>query len=610
MIDSEIVQTHNGYGWTSTVPNQITVALLDWLKTLEQTAPLILDIGAGLGVGTLPLLEAGATVIALDLEESHLVSIRQEAERRSIAERLTTAAGKFPGTLHFEQLDAVHCSNVLHFLSGSEIETGARKLYEWLKPGGKIFLQVGTIFAGHIRRLLPEFEERRRSGLKWAGETHSARDYVAAEFRDATPKFMNYLDEAPLMQVFEASGFQVDRSWYYSRTGIPDAVRFDGREHYGMVMSRSASLNGRHFGNIREPRDEAISPRQTNPRHEIISLLRGQVACPLIASLAELGIAERMLEGCFQPTDFSAVCNQALLESCFQYLQSIGLIEDGPESGKSVVTDIGRTVFNRAGAFLLLSSYREYFDSFSGLLTGSCDGEIAVNRRLNVSGSGSLHTRKFFPSVKELLGSNPPDTLLDLGCGDGAFLEYALRNWPSLEIAALDLSPVAIQAALSRLRNIGVDPKVTVVENAAHVESWAARLSPSIQSGSLTISIWFVVHEFSEGKTDTVVRFFQSVRECLPNAGIILGEIVSIPSEVLARDRQGSIAPEFLLFHKLSGQGVLSWRDWLGVLDEIPYQLASERLFDLVEDYAGHSSPTSFIWHLRPVRKGAPNDQG
>jgi hypothetical protein len=26
-------------------------------------------------------------------------------------------------------------------------------MYEWLRPGGKVFLQVGTVYAGHIKRL-------------------------------------------------------------------------------------------------------------------------------------------------------------------------------------------------------------------------------------------------------------------------------------------------------------------------------------------------------------------------------------------------------------------------------------------------------------------------
>jgi SAM-dependent methyltransferase len=238
MSETKFVPTHNGYGWTSTIPNQITVALLEWLSELDQSALLILDIGAGFGVATVPLLETGVRVIALDLEQSHLASIRQETERKSISNRLTTVRAQFPGSLHFENLDAIHCSNVLHFIPGSDIEIGAAKMYEWLKPGGKIFLQVGTIYAGHIKRLLPIFEERRRVGVLWAGETHEAKEYVAPDVCEATQPFMNYLDELPLSLTFTQKGFRIERDWYYTRTGLPDILRCDGRENYGMILMR------------------------------------------------------------------------------------------------------------------------------------------------------------------------------------------------------------------------------------------------------------------------------------------------------------------------------------------------------------------------------------
>jgi SAM-dependent methyltransferase len=277
MTDGQIVQTHNGYGWTSTVPNQITVALLDWLKTLEHSAPLVLDIGCGLGVGTLPLLEAGARVIAVDLEESHLASIRQAAAERSIADRLTTVVGQFPGSLRFEELDAIHCSNVLHFLPGTQIEAGATKMCDWLKPGGKVFLQVGTIYAGHIKRLLPVFEERRRSGIKWAGETALARQFVASEFRDATPDFMNYLDEIPVVEAFKAAGFLVENGWYYTRNGLPDRLRSDGREHYGLIAEKPFHL-------VDAIRGGALTPNQvTSAKEEALESLG-----PLLFSYAAL----------------------------------------------------------------------------------------------------------------------------------------------------------------------------------------------------------------------------------------------------------------------------------------------------------------------------------
>ena len=36
MTEGQIVETHNGFGWTSTVPNQITVALVEWLSEVAR----------------------------------------------------------------------------------------------------------------------------------------------------------------------------------------------------------------------------------------------------------------------------------------------------------------------------------------------------------------------------------------------------------------------------------------------------------------------------------------------------------------------------------------------------------------------------------------------
>jgi SAM-dependent methyltransferase len=259
---------------------------------------------------------------------------------------------------------------------------------------------------------------------------------------------------------------------------------------------------------------------------------------------------------------------------------------------------------------LLLYSYREYFSSLSGLLTEGGENKPSVDRRLNVLGSGSLHSRKFFPVISFFLGSNTPSALLDLGCGDGAFLEYVHQQWPALRVAAVDLSLIAIKAAVDRLKNIGVELEATIAENAVCVELWAGRLPPTIREAHpLVVSMWFVAHEFSGGEPATVVHFFRKLHQHLPRAEIIIGEIVRIPSEHLAKEFKASIVPEFLLFHKMSGQGVLSWPEWRDVLSKIPYKVASESLFDLVKESETGFLPSSFVWHLKPClnefREGA-----
>ena len=235
MSHSEIIATHNGIGWTSAIPNQITCEWIKFTGDSEEQPVRVLDIGAGFGVASIPALKHGARVIANDIEKSHLDTIRKEASDLGYEDHLETVVGRFPGDLVFTELAAIHCSNVLHFLRGDEIVAGATHMHSWLRRGGKVFIQVGTIYAGHIKRLLPQFEERRRNGVKWAGETDRARDFVLPDFRTATPEFMNYLDGSPLVEAFEAAGFQTERAWYYTRTGLPEVFLNDGREHFGYI---------------------------------------------------------------------------------------------------------------------------------------------------------------------------------------------------------------------------------------------------------------------------------------------------------------------------------------------------------------------------------------
>jgi len=58
--------------------------------------------------------------------------------------------------------------------------------------------------------------------------------------------------------------------------------------------------------------------------------------------------------------------------------------------------------------------------------------------------------------------------------------------------------------------------------------------------------------------------------------------------------------PEFLLFHELSGQGVLSWQQHREVLHGIPYTVAAEWHYDTIPDEAGGTVPSSVLWHLKP----------
>ena len=225
-----------------------------------------------------------------------------------------------------------------------------------------------------------------------------------------------------------------------------------------------------------------------------------------------------MLGESFSVEDFTAVKNPQILCSSFKYLHSLDLLEPFNHNGRYTLTKAGRAVFKRAGGFLLLSSYNPYFVNLGNLLMGE---EIAptVDRRRNVLGSGSLHSKKFFPCVWEELADNPPAVLIDLGCGDGTFLELTCHEWPNVTVVASDMSPLAVQFAVSRLAKIGRPAGAGIVENAGSVESWVSQLPAALKSTCpCVVSIWFVAHEFSDGNPEKIVDFFRRVRSSLPCA--------------------------------------------------------------------------------------------
>src|SRR5690606_1289260 len=96
------------------------------------------------------------------------------------------------------------------------------------------------------------------------------------------------------------------------------------------------------------------------PRQQIIALLRGQVACPVLSTLGQLGWLERMGAEPFRREDFSPPPDTAAFKSVMSYLGALGLIEPPTGAPTFVATELGRKVFARYGAFCILNSYESY----------------------------------------------------------------------------------------------------------------------------------------------------------------------------------------------------------------------------------------------------------
>lgn len=56
-----------------------------------------------------------------------------------------------------------------------------------------------------------------------------------------------------------------------------------------------------------------------------------------------------------------------------------------------------------------------------------------------------------------------------------------------------------------------------------------------------------------------------------------------------------------MLFHELSGHGMLSWKEWQDIRSTMPFQIMVEHCIGNLLLADGTAVPSSFIWHLGPI---------
>ncbi|MFN0105305.1 MAG: class I SAM-dependent methyltransferase [Bryobacteraceae bacterium] len=230
------IPTHNQTGWASNQLNEVSELFVAFSR--RATLP-VLDIGAAFGIASLAALDTGATVIANDLDSSHLSAIA-DAANPEYASRLVLIPGRFPGHLKFPEssLSAVHASNVLHFLTGSQIEEGFADIVLWLAPGGKLFVQASTPWQRPFRAFVPVFQARREAGETWPGWLENTTEYSTHRKLGQIPSSLHLLDDVTLRRQAETAGLTVEDAWLYRRRDLPASLFFDGRECAGLIARK------------------------------------------------------------------------------------------------------------------------------------------------------------------------------------------------------------------------------------------------------------------------------------------------------------------------------------------------------------------------------------
>jgi SAM-dependent methyltransferase len=229
-----MVPTLNGTGFMFEVRDGYAE---EWIHYSGRIPDPVLEIGCAYGVSTIPALEAGARVVACDMEPQHL-AILADRVTPSLRPNLTCVAGALPD-VDFEEgrYGALLCSRVLHFLSGEEIDASLAKMARWLKPGGRLYLVADTPY-GIWRNFIPTFEANRRAGQRWPGHMVGLHNYLPTpgiQKHIDKPPFMNLLDPELLARMCAEVGLRVKRATYIDRADFRGLGALDGRENAGVL---------------------------------------------------------------------------------------------------------------------------------------------------------------------------------------------------------------------------------------------------------------------------------------------------------------------------------------------------------------------------------------
>lgn len=202
-----LVPTLNNTGWMTESLDAVSQAFADYAAGISDES---LDLGCAYGVATLPALAGGGRVLACDMEARHLEILVQRvpAEQRG---RLRTQVGVMPDVdFPAGSFGAILCARALHFLRGEDIALTIRKMHQWLKPGGRVFLVADSPYVGPWYQHAPRYERRKADGDPWPGLVEDYRSLLPASANPADhPSFIHPLDPDILQRVVTDAGFEV-----------------------------------------------------------------------------------------------------------------------------------------------------------------------------------------------------------------------------------------------------------------------------------------------------------------------------------------------------------------------------------------------------------------
>lgn len=259
-----------------------------------------------------------------------------------------------------------------------------------------------------------------------------------------------------------------------------------------------------------------------------------------------------------------------------EYLDGIGLLKF---DGKMItLTQDGHVLLAEPrGLFELLWAYEPCFINLPAALQGEkkYGADFIRDTTLVGIGSGRLCEQLPYPVMRRMVLEHQCKMVLDLGCGDLAFLAGLCRLEPGLRGHGIDVDEAMIQYNYDKLRENSFGSRLTCQQgDMFDLPEMPADL-PEIDC--LTACDTF--HEYLQNE-EVLIDLLRDLHNRFPRAIFVIGEFCLQDPLWLRKHRTASL--EHHLFHELSNQQIAPAATWRDLFHRAGLTILEEQIYDLI----------------------------
>jgi len=311
-----------------------------------------------------------------------------------------------------------------------------------------------------------------------------------------------------------------------------------------------------------------------------LGYVRGYATCCCLWSLLETGVLDRLLEADEVTLDALAEeggLDRHVLESILTYLDGASLVR--MEEGRvRALPELRRLTAEPRGFFELTYAYEPIFHRLTDMLRGQARYPDDVDRlgKYVGRGSGQLCRTLPYPVLVDMLRRHGARKVLDLGCGDLAFLFFACEALPEVRCVGIDIDPPTVAYAREVLTSSPYADRIDLAEADMFDLAAVAQQHPDVDA----VTAVDTYHEYLAEGEAKVVGLLTRLRETFPNALLYVGEFCKQPHDRLRRHPTAFL--EHHLYHDLTNQVITDAAGWRRIFGEAGLEILDEKIFDIV----------------------------